>query len=79
VYRLNGTRPVFESNDYRNDFTGKKSDGKELAEGRYRYVLTLDNNTVEGRLCLIRSREICTDHCRAINEDDPVLNESSCN
>lgn len=79
VYRLNGTRPVFESNDYQNDFTGRSASGKELAEGRYRYVLTLDDNTVEGRLCLIRSKEICTDRCRAINPEDPALDAASCN
>jgi hypothetical protein len=75
VYTLAGKSPVFESNDYKDDFTGNDKTGKQLEEGRYRYELTLDNNSVKGSLCIIRSKNICTANCRILDVNDQFLNE----
>jgi hypothetical protein len=79
VYKLTGNKPVFESNDYKNDFIGNDKNGKQLEEGKYRYELTLDNNSVKGNLCIIRSRNICTDNCKFTDPDDQFLLNMSCN
>ncbi len=79
IYKINGSRAVFESNDYNLDFAGKGSDGKQLAEGRYRYELTLNQNTFSGSLCILRSKSICTEQCIATyREGDPLLQNSAC-
>lgn len=76
VYELKGKDPVYEKEDYRNDFRGQGNDGKELAEGKYRYELNLDDNSVQGTVCVLRSQSAC--HCRAIDLADPQINKSPC-
>jgi hypothetical protein len=78
VFKLNGLNPVYESNAYTNDFAGKNTRGKELNEGKYRYELTLDDNLIKGTVCIIRSRNICTDNCRASDPQDQALSNMTC-
>ncbi|MCC3158482.1 gliding motility-associated C-terminal domain-containing protein [Hymenobacter sp. 15J16-1T3B] len=76
IYELKGKNPVYEKADYRNEFHGQDNDGKELAEGKYRYALTLDDNSVEGTVCVLRSKSAC--NCRTIDPNDPQVNGATC-
>lgn len=78
IYKRNNSKLVFESTNYKNEFTGKDSKGNLLDEGKYRYELTLDNNFVKGNLCIIRNKSICTSNCILSNPDDQLILNMSC-
>ena len=68
VMRPVGSLPVYDNPDYRNTFDGHDSAGQELPEGNYRYTLTLDANTLQGSLKIIRTSKACS--CRVIDVQD---------
>ena len=76
VMRFGGSQPVYDNANYRNNFDGHDSAGKELPEGDYLYELKLDNYSVRGSMKLVRTSKACL--CRVIDLDDPYLESTAC-
>ena len=67
---------VYDNANYRNNFDGHDSAGKELPEGDYLYELKLDNYSLRGSLKLVRTSKAC--FCRVIDPNDPNLEPTAC-
>ena len=80
VMRFGNSQPVYDkvydSANYRNNFDGHDSAGKELPEGDYLYELKLDNYSAKGSLKLVRTSKACL--CRVVDLDDPYLESTAC-
>jgi hypothetical protein len=71
VYTAEKRQLVFESLNYRNEFNGRDTQGKELPEGKYFYEAKLDANSVQGSLVVVRNTKSCD--CRTIDANDDFL------
>jgi hypothetical protein len=71
VYRASSTTPVYEKQNYTNEFNGHDASGNELPEGSYRYEAKLNNSTASGSLVIVRTSKTC--NCRVVDPSDPYL------
>lgn len=76
VTRLGTTQLVYDNTNYRNNFDGHDSAGRELAEGDYAYELTLDSYLLRGSFKIVRTSKACL--CRIIDQYDPNLEPTAC-
>ncbi|MDQ2793890.1 MAG: gliding motility-associated C-terminal domain-containing protein [Bacteroidota bacterium] len=76
VMRSGNSQLVYDNANYRNNFDGHDSAGKELLEGDYLYELNLDNYSLRGSLKIVRTSKACL--CRVVDLNDPILESTAC-
>lgn len=71
LYHRVGATAAFGSTSSQRRFDGHDDSGAELPEGSYRFELQLDDNSITGNLCIVRTTRDCS--CMPLDLQDQLL------